>query len=99
MFSVIKTYAYLQSHSREVQIRQGFVPKTCWIADVLVLSGKRLRVAPNRIESSFRQHPCPPERRPAIIEALRDLERQVARCALGVPYDNYNREAHDQSCR
>jgi hypothetical protein len=54
----------------------GFVPKPCWIAQVFELSGAKLRVAPNRIDPSVRKHPCPADKQPAIIEALRKLEQQ-----------------------
>jgi hypothetical protein len=56
----------------------GFVPKTCWIAHVFELSGKKPRVAANRIDAGVRKCPCPAEKQPAIIEALRKLEQQNA---------------------
>jgi len=31
------------------------------------------RVAPNRIDAKNRKHPCPPEKRPVIEEAMRRL--------------------------
>jgi hypothetical protein len=61
---------------QEVRITYGFVPKTCWIAHVFELSGRKLRVAQNRIDPSVRKHPCPVDKRPAILEALRRLEQQ-----------------------
>jgi hypothetical protein len=70
------TYEAIQ---HEVKITDGFVPKTCWIAHVFELSGKKLRVAPNRIDPSVRKYPCPAEKQPAIIEALHGLEQQDAR--------------------
>jgi hypothetical protein len=63
---------------QEVRIAYGFVPKTCWIADVLEFLGKKTRLAPNRIDPGVRQHPCPAERRSAIIEAVYRLEQQDA---------------------
>lgn len=70
------TYEAIQC---EVRISFGFVPKTCWIADVLALLGKRLRMAPNRIDRSIRKYPCPVEKQAAIIEALRKLEQHDLR--------------------
>ena len=70
------TYEAIQ---REVRITFGFVPKTCWIAHVLELLGKKLRVAPNRIDPSVRKYPCPTEKQAALIEALCKLEQQDLR--------------------
>jgi hypothetical protein len=67
------TYEAIQ---RQVKITDGFVPKTCWIAHVFELSGKKLRLAPNRIDPGVRKYPCPAEKQPAITEALRRLEQQ-----------------------
>ncbi len=66
------TYEAIQ---HEVRMTDGFVPKTCWIADVLDRSGKKLRVAPNRIDPVVRKYPCPAEKQPGIIRALRKLEQ------------------------
>ncbi len=60
---------------REVKLRAGFVPKTCWIAHVLKLLGTKFRQAPNRIRRPERRHPCPPEKRLAIVAALGQLGR------------------------
>ena len=65
------TYKAIQ---REVRITSGSVPKTCEIAHVLELVGKRLRTAPNRINPNVRRYPCPTEKQAAIVEALRKLE-------------------------
>jgi hypothetical protein len=70
------TYETIQ---REVRITFCFVPKTCWIAHVLALLGKKLRVAPNRIDRSVRKYPCPADKQAAIIEALRKLEQHDLR--------------------
>jgi hypothetical protein len=59
---------------QEVRTSHGFVPKTCWIAHVFELSGKKLNAARNRLDPGVRKNPCPPEKQPAIIEALRNLE-------------------------
>jgi hypothetical protein len=69
------TYEAIQ---REVRITNGFVPNPCRIADVLDLSGKMLRVAPNRIDPLVRKYACPAEKCPAIIRALRKLEQADA---------------------
>jgi len=58
-----------------VKVQAGFVPETCWIAHVLELNGFPPRVAHNRISSSTRKRPCPPDKRPAIECALRKLGR------------------------
>jgi hypothetical protein len=62
------TYKQIQIHVRN---ENHFVPKTCWIADVL--SDHRLthRIAANRINPTSRKYPCPPEKRTAIESALR----------------------------
>ena len=70
------TYEAIQ---REVRITFGSVPKTCRIAHVLALLGKKLRVAPNRIDRSVRKYPCPAEKQATIIEALRKLEEHAPR--------------------
>ena len=68
----------------EVSRSAGFVPKTCWIADVLEKCGVKLRQAPNRIDLTKRQHPCPPEKRLDIVAALLRLGRiSLAQAILG----------------
>ena len=62
------TYKEVQ---RFVRQEHRFVPKTCWIADVLELNGHRPRLAPNRADPHVRQVPCPIDKRPAIEHALR----------------------------
>ena len=64
-------YAAVQ---RDVEFTYGFVPKACWIAHALELLGKKLRIAPNRIDPNVRRYPCPTEKQAAIVEALRKLE-------------------------
>ncbi len=64
------TATYKQIADR-VKQQEGFVPKTCWIADIRSRYGLTTRVAPNRISSATREHPCPPQKRPAIERALR----------------------------
>ena len=61
---------------REVQdaVRRdyGFVPKTCWIADVKTAMGLPVRRAPNRLGPD-RVNPCPQSKRNTIAEAIRRL--------------------------
>jgi len=61
------------SFNKEVQFRvRGhavFVPKSSWIADVQEQLGMSVRRSPNRVGE--RKYPCPPEKREAIVEALR----------------------------
>ena len=70
------TYEAIQ---REVRTRFHFVPKTCWIAYVLALSGRKLRAAPNRIDRDVRKYPCPAKKRGAIIEAFHKLDQHELR--------------------
>jgi hypothetical protein len=65
------TYRGIQ---QQVRRQSGFVPKTCWIAHVMADHGLTSRVAPNRMSLVERQHPCPPEKRPHILAALRHFE-------------------------
>lgn len=62
------TYRDIQDR---VRAANGFVPKTCWIADVKNSLGLTTRRAPNRHDPDRRVHPCPIEKRAAIEEALR----------------------------
>lgn len=62
------TYKVLQAYLKE---RNGFAAKTCWIAHVKHEHGLVSRSAPNRQHPADRVHPCPPERREPIEEALR----------------------------
>ena len=64
------TYKQVQDHVRQ---RNGFVPKTCWIAHVLSDLGMTRGAAPNRHDVRARAHPCPPGKRPAIEDALLEL--------------------------
>jgi hypothetical protein len=65
-------YRAIQS---EVRITSGFVPKTCWIAHVLELLGKKMRLPSYRVDPNVRRHPCPAERQAAMMEAIRKLEK------------------------
>lgn len=66
------TYREIQRHVKQ---HQGFVPETCWIAHVLELNGHPPRKAPNRINPNVRQKPYPPDKRPAIEQALHEFGR------------------------
>ena len=48
----------------------GFIPETCWIADVKSQCGLTMRKAPNRIGDK-RKKPCPKENVEAIRSALK----------------------------
>jgi hypothetical protein len=65
------TYARIQDIVRE---KHGFIPKTCWIAHVKSDFSLTDGVAPNRVDARLRKHPCPPEKRQAIIDALRSAK-------------------------
>lgn len=65
------TYKDIQ---REVKNKHGFVPKTCWIAHIRSDYGLTKHKAHNRIDGSKRKHPCPPDKRPAIEQAMRSLK-------------------------
>lgn len=63
------TYSQIQAFVKE---SAGFVPKTEWIAHVKELNGlrlKRTRYAPR----TDRLDPCPPIKRKAIEDALRQF--------------------------
>ena len=61
------TYQQIQAW---VKKQHGFVPKTCWIAHCKELQGLERRAAPNR-RGAVRIHPCPLDKRPAIVAAFR----------------------------
>jgi hypothetical protein len=48
----------------------GFVPQSCWIANVKEQQGLPVRRAPNR-QGPERAKLCPSEKAPAIVAALR----------------------------
>tara|TARA_R110000751_G_scaffold220432_2_gene323095 strand:+ start:9173 stop:9382 length:210 start_codon:yes stop_codon:yes gene_type:complete len=62
------TYKQIQAWIKE---NYGFTAKTCWIAHIKAENGKTDRLAPNRIDPLERKHPCPPQKRRAVEEALR----------------------------
>jgi hypothetical protein len=57
-----------------VRSKSGFVPKSCWIAEVLSEHGLTKSVAPNRKDGAQRLHPCPAQKRPEIENALKHFE-------------------------
>jgi hypothetical protein len=61
------TYADLQ---RWVRATYGYVPPTAWIADVKAQCGLAPRRAQNR-RGWRRRRPCPPDRVPHLVAALR----------------------------
>ena len=65
------TYQQIQAW---IRARHGFTVKTCWIAHAKELSGVPVRRASNRREAGRREHPCPPEKLPAIREAFEHFE-------------------------
>ena len=64
------TYSQIQDH---VRILGGRGVKTCWIAHVKSDYGLAKGQAPNRHDPKARVHPCPPEKRAVIEQALREL--------------------------
>ena len=66
--------ATYRTTQRMVKEQSGFVPKTCWIADVKEQLGFPVRRAHNRVTHD-RSNPCPPERRAAIGRAIKALNQ------------------------
>ncbi|MBE8191794.1 MAG: hypothetical protein HAW64_06240 [Alphaproteobacteria bacterium] len=64
------TYKKIQD---EVKAKHGFAPKTCWIAHIKSDNGLTTRKSPNRISSTKRKYPCPPEKRPQIEKVMKRL--------------------------
>jgi len=60
------TYKEIQ---KWVKKNYGFVPKTCWIAEVKEISGLPVRKVHNR-RGAERVNPCPPEKAEAIRMAM-----------------------------
>jgi hypothetical protein len=65
------TYEAIQ---RQVKNYRWLCSENSWIAHVFELSGKKPRLASNRIDPGVRKYPRPAEMQPAITEALRNLE-------------------------
>jgi hypothetical protein len=64
---MMATYKQIQTWVKQ---NYGFIPKTCWIADVKHQAGLPMREAPNR-QGPGRVYPCPPEKVEPIRSALR----------------------------
>jgi hypothetical protein len=64
------TYKQIQDW---VKLQYGFIPKTCWIADVKHQAGLPMRKAPNR-KGAERVEPCPLNKIKPIQSALRHFE-------------------------
>jgi hypothetical protein len=62
------TYRQIQEQVKAVA---GYVPKTCWIADVKAQHRLTERQAPNRQSPTIRAYPCPPDKRSSIEAAMR----------------------------
>lgn len=56
--------------------KYGFIPKSCWIADIKEECGLPVRVSPQRkaTEKCSRSYPCPQKKREPIKEALRHFK-------------------------
>lgn len=63
--------ATYQEIQKRVKAAAGYVPKTCWIADVKARHGLATRPAPNRFSPNSREHPCPPDKKASIEAAMR----------------------------
>lgn len=63
------TYKQIQNETKR---QFGFVPKTCWIADIKAENGLTSRVAANR-EGEDRKYPCPAEKRTRLTQVMRTL--------------------------
>jgi len=63
--------ATYQQIAERVKSKNGFVPKTCWIAHVKADHGLTKRVAFNRMSATNRIHPCPADKRAAVENALK----------------------------
>lgn len=65
----VPTYRTVQDAVRR---DYGFLPKTCWIADVKERMGFPMREAPNR-HGADRTYPCPESKREVIAQVIRRL--------------------------
>lgn len=66
---IMASYKEIQEY---VRAKYGFVPKTCWIADIKNQHGIPMRKAPNR-QAEQRVHPCPAEKKAALTQSMREL--------------------------
>jgi hypothetical protein len=65
------SYSEIGRVTREIG---GFSPAPCWIAHVKEQMGLPVRRAWNRQDGNLRVKPCPPEKKRAIVEAMRRLK-------------------------
>ncbi len=64
------TYKEIQDYVKQ---KYGFIPKTCWIADVKSQCNIKMRKAPNR-QGKERTNPCPIEKFGNIKDALEHFD-------------------------
>ena len=57
-----------------VKSTHGFVPKSCWIAEVKERCGIYVKPAPNRYSLERRENPCPSGKIDAIKNALQHFK-------------------------
>ena len=62
------TYNEIQDYVKQ---KNGFQPKTCWIAHMKELCGLNVKVAHNRHSLEKREKPCPADKQDAIKEAFK----------------------------
>ena len=64
------TYKDIQNKVKE---KFGYIPKTCWIADVKDKCGLEVKESANRISGDERSNPCPINKIKDLKEAFQDL--------------------------
>ena len=64
------TYKQIQAETKR---QFGFVPKTCWIADVKEGLGLTSRQAANRIDPRRIKYSCPAAKRSSLIKIISTL--------------------------
>lgn len=62
------TYREIQKF---VKRKYGYTVKTCWIADVKEMCGLNPKKAPNRLNISCRENPCPLNKIDSIKDAFK----------------------------
>lgn len=55
----------------------GFIPKSCWIADMKQKCGIPVRISPQRKTPDSPAYPCPQNRQKAIIEAFQHFKMLI----------------------
>jgi len=56
-----------------VKNKYGYLPKSCWIADVKEQMGIEVKIAHNRENEMYRKHPCPKNKIEQLKEAINFL--------------------------